>query len=49
MLELMIRGVVDAARYRRAMQRALRATRIAVDRGGRNWTREDLYERVSAR
>lgn len=49
MLDPVIRAVVDAARYRCAMRRALRATRTAVDRGGRNWTREDLYERVISR
>jgi hypothetical protein len=43
------RALVDAARYRRAMRRARRAYRNAVDRGGRQWTREDLYERVIAR
>jgi hypothetical protein len=49
MLEPMFRVAVDAIRHRRAMRRARSASRTAVDRGGRNWTREDLYERVRTR
>ena len=49
MLEPMFRVVLDAARYRRAMRRARSAFRTAVDRGGRNWTREDLYDRRALR
>jgi hypothetical protein len=41
-----IRAIVDAARYQRAMRRALRATRNAVDRGGRTWTREDFVAAI---
>jgi len=44
-----IRAVVDAARYRLAMRRARHSYRDAADRGGRKWTREDLYERVRTR
>jgi hypothetical protein len=32
-------------RYDEAKARALAAMDDAVDRGGRNWTREDLYNR----
>lgn len=44
-----IRAVVDAARYRHAMRRALRATRAAVDRGGRNKTRGYLCDHTGTR
>lgn len=36
-------------RYRSLMRRARRAYRKAVDRGGRTWTRDALYERVRER
>lgn len=33
------------ARYEEARRRALRELSGAIDRGGRRWKREDLYER----
>lgn len=45
----MKRWIEAEVRYRRAMRKARLAHLHAVDRGGRNWTREDLYERVRTR
>ena len=40
-----IREMVAAdARYQEAMRSAIEAMDNAIDRGGRNWTREELYE-----
>ncbi len=39
--------VAERERYQRAHESALQMMREAKDRGGRNWTREDLYaERI---
>lgn len=41
-----LRELVEAdIRYRRAMQHALEEMDKAIDRGGRDWRREDLYDR----
>lgn len=37
--------VEDDVRYEEARERALKALANAKPRGGRNWRREDLYER----
>lgn len=47
--ELVMQRILDAVRYRRTMHRARRTYRDAVDRGGRTWAREVLYERGRTR
>jgi len=42
-----VREMVEAdLRYQRAMDSALEAMRNATPRGGRRWTREELYEEM---
>lgn len=42
-------STLTVSSYRRSMRQARRDYRKAVARGGRTWTREDLYERVRTR
>jgi hypothetical protein len=41
--------VIDRLRYLRTRRYVHRAINTATARGGRGWSREDLYERVRAR
>lgn len=44
-----MRRIASELRYRRARRCARRAINSATGHGALRWTREDLYERVSAR
>lgn len=44
-----MRRVPFGLRYHLSMRTARRAYRRALDRGGRNWSREELYQRVRGR
>ena len=43
--QLLTRETAAARRYEEARQHALEAMDNAIPRGGRSWTREELYDR----